>query len=191
MKTRRRPFFFALFFALLIVMPVRAHPTGKEIPSAQIPELGLIDADDLWFSTFIGGYDFDDAQDVVVGVDGSIYVTGYAGQGFPTTTGAYQTTFAGGLYDIYVAKLNPDGKSAAYVTYIGGADTETSSGIAVDAYGAAYVVGSTRSSNFPTYFRCHATSICWCCGCLCGQTQSGWHCPGICHLPWRDRIRRC
>ena len=35
-------------------------------------------------------------------------------------------------------------------TYLGGSSSDTAYGIAVDASGAAYVAGSTNSSNFPT-----------------------------------------
>ncbi len=38
----------------------------------------------------------------------------------------------------------------AYSTYLGGGADDTGSGIAVDAAGNAYIVGSTQSSNFPT-----------------------------------------
>jgi hypothetical protein len=41
-----------------------------------------------------------------------------------------------------------------YSTYLGGSGSESGNGIAVDHAGAAYVVGSTSSSDFPT---CHAT----------------------------------
>ncbi len=37
-----------------------------------------------------------------------------------------------------------------YATYLGGSDTDTGNGIAVDADGCAYVTGSTVSVNFPT-----------------------------------------
>lgn len=37
-----------------------------------------------------------------------------------------------------------------YATYLGGSDTDTGNGIAVDPDGCAYVTGSTVSANFPT-----------------------------------------
>jgi hypothetical protein len=47
-------------------------------------------------------------------------------------------------------KLNPNGSSLVYGTFIGGSDDDWGSGIAVDGGGNAYVTGSTRSSDFPT-----------------------------------------
>src|SRR5262249_21339776 len=38
----------------------------------------------------------------------------------------------------------------AYSTFLGGADDEIATGIAVDASGSVYVVGWTQSSDFPT-----------------------------------------
>jgi len=49
-----------------------------------------------------------------------------------------------------VVKLNADGTGLAYSTFLGGADSDWGSGIAVDSSGAAYVMGGTESSDFPT-----------------------------------------
>jgi hypothetical protein len=51
--------------------------------------------------------------------------------------------------DAYVWKLNATGTSLIYATYIGGAGSDYGGDIAVDAEGAAYVLGSTLSGNFP------------------------------------------
>jgi hypothetical protein len=42
------------------------------------------------------------------------------------------------------------GSTLAYSTYLGGSDTDTGYGVAVDPSGVAHVVGSTTSTNFPT-----------------------------------------
>jgi hypothetical protein len=49
-----------------------------------------------------------------------------------------------------VTKLNATGSALVYSTYLGGTDYDEGSGIAVDAYGYAYVTGTTASTNFPT-----------------------------------------
>jgi Beta-propeller repeat len=72
---------------------------------------------------------------------------------FPTTVGAFQTTFEGGGSDAFVTKVNPTGTGLVYSTYLGGSGGDgASSGptIAVDAAGSAYVTGATGSANFPT-----------------------------------------
>ena len=51
----------------------------------------------LIYSTFIGGSDYDLANGVVVDSSGCAYIVGQAtSTDFPTTTGAFQTTFGGG-----------------------------------------------------------------------------------------------
>ena len=51
---------------------------------------------------------------------GNAYVTGYtASTDFPTTPGAFQTTY-GGDQDAFVTKLNPTGTALVYSTYLGG-----------------------------------------------------------------------
>jgi hypothetical protein len=81
---------------------------------------------------------------------GDAYVTGYTfSSNFPTTAGAFQTTFVG-LIDAFVTKLNPAGSDLIYSTYLGGDASDQGFGIAVDAAGNAYVTGSTYSTDFPT-----------------------------------------
>jgi len=68
---------------------------------------------------------------------------------FDVTSGAYQTTHGGGLYDVFVAKLNAAGNGLVYSTYLGGSYYDYGFGIAVDGSGQAYVTGWTKSANFP------------------------------------------
>jgi hypothetical protein len=77
-------------------------------------------------------------------------VTGFTySADFPTTPGALDTSANGNL-DVFVSKLAASGASLVYSTYLGGADGDLGSGIAVDADGSAYVTGLTRSEDFPT-----------------------------------------
>ena len=95
---------------------------------------------------------------IAVDAAGNAYLTGRAGPGFPTTPGAFQTTFIGGkcpgnptCIDAFVSKLNTSGSGLVYSTYLGGSDGYNwGTGIAVDASGNAYVTGWTTSSTFPT-----------------------------------------
>jgi len=69
---------------------------------------------------------------------------------FPTTAGAFDTSFNGGIYDAFVTKLNPSGSALVYSTFLGGSSSEMAFNIALDASGEAYVTGYTYSSDFPT-----------------------------------------
>ena len=77
-------------------------------------------------------------------------MTGYTDSAdFPTTAGAFDTTFNGGA-DAFVTKLDASGAALGYSTYLGGSGDDYGYGIAVDGAGSAYVTGYTDSANFPT-----------------------------------------
>jgi hypothetical protein len=50
--------------------------------------------------------------------------------------------------------LSPEGSQLIYSTYLGGKDREEAPKIKVDAAGAAYVAGTTLSSDFPVRSAC-------------------------------------
>jgi len=57
-----------------------------------------------------------------VDATGNVHVTGYTrSSNFPTTAGAFQTSFGGGFYEVFVANSNPAGFALVYSTYLGGA----------------------------------------------------------------------
>jgi hypothetical protein len=103
----------------------------------------------LIYSTFLGGSGFDVATDVAIDSGGNAYVTGRAELGFLVTSGAFQTSL-GGTIDGFATKLNSTGTALVYSTFLGGSNTDTGNGIAVNAAGNAYVIGVTDSLNFPT-----------------------------------------
>jgi uncharacterized repeat protein (TIGR03803 family) len=104
----------------------------------------------LAYSTSLGGSFRTGGSGIAVDASGDAYVVGGTGStDFPTTFGAFQTTF-GGSDDVFVTKLNAAGSALIYSTYLGGSQTDYGYGIAIDASGNAYVTGETLSSNFPT-----------------------------------------
>jgi uncharacterized repeat protein (TIGR01451 family) len=110
-------------------------------------------ATDLLYSTYLGGSGEDIANGVAVDAAGSAYLTGETTSNpFPTTAGAFDTTF-GGVREAFVSKLNPTASGAAslvYSTYLGGTTADRGLGVSVDSSGAVCVAGSTASANFPT-----------------------------------------
>ncbi|HZF19422.1 MAG TPA: SBBP repeat-containing protein [Burkholderiales bacterium] len=108
----------------------------------------------LAYSTYLGGSGNEGITKIAIDKDGSAYVAGTtASSNFPTTPGAFQTTFAGGGEDVFVTKLDPTGSFLAYSTYLGGSGNDNGAGrggIAVDADGNAYLTGTTESTDFPT-----------------------------------------
>ena len=108
----------------------------------------VIDPDLAWL-TYVGGSSFDTASDVATDAGGSVYVTGATQSADLATTGAADQTF-NGYWDAFVAKISPDGSQLEYYTYIGGANLDAGTAIAVDASGNAYITGYTRSTGLGT-----------------------------------------
>ncbi len=99
-------------------------------------------------STYLGGSATDQANGIATNSTG-IYITGNTiSANFPNTN-AFHPDRNGTAQDAFVTKLNSAGTAIVYSTYLGGTNTDSGQGIAVDELGAAYVVGSTSSANFP------------------------------------------
>ncbi len=108
----------------------------------------------LAFSTFLGGTNNEYASGVALDVGGTATLAGQTDSGdFPTSSGAFDTTFNGaGAYggDAFVAQLSSSGASLAKSTFLGGTEVDRAHALALDSTGAATVAGETGSSNFPT-----------------------------------------
>ena len=104
-------------------------------------------------STLMGSEGYDQIRDLAIGAGGTVYVTGTTSiftpesAPFPTTPGAFSTTISG-AQDAFVAKFAAGATGLAYSTFLGGGFGEHGHGIAVDAAGAAFVVGSTEFYQF-------------------------------------------
>jgi hypothetical protein len=106
----------------------------------------------LAYATFLGGSGPDYGFAIAMDGAGNAYVTGYVrsdSRDFPTTAGAFDTILDGD-YDAFVVKVNAAGTGLAYATFLGGSYPDYGQAIAVDGAGNAYVMGYTRSSDFPT-----------------------------------------
>ena len=102
----------------------------------------------LLYSTYVGGADWDSGYGIAVDPSGNAYVGGSTrSTDFPMMN-AVQSTNAGGS-DVVAFKLNPAGNQLLYSTYLGGTGDDAAYGIAVDAFGSAYLVGDTNSTNLP------------------------------------------
>ncbi len=106
--------------------------------------------DSLVYSTYLGGDLEDNGRGIAVDSSGNAYVTGKTSSwNFPITSNPYQT-YNTGKYDVFVTKLSPSGDSLVYSTYLGGGSYDYGYDLTIDSSGAAYIVGCTRSNDFPT-----------------------------------------
>ena len=120
----------------------------------------------LIYSTYFGGTsDEEEADSVAVDANENVYVAGNTiAADFPTTMGAFSTTFVAGTCqespqfefpcrEAYVAKFDSSGASLDYSTYVGSVgDTAIfgSRSLVVDSSGHAFLNGNTSSTSFPT-----------------------------------------
>ncbi|HXU33404.1 MAG TPA: SBBP repeat-containing protein [Thermoanaerobaculia bacterium] len=108
----------------------------------------------ILYSTYLGASEEDQAAGV--GVDGSgdaVVVGTTCSSAFPVTAGVVEPAPPGvdcgnGFHDAFVAKLDPSGAALVYSTFLGGEKNDDARGLAVDAAGNAYVVGTTDSTVF-------------------------------------------
>ena len=116
--------------------------------------------DPAWvFSTFTGSTADNWGYTATYDAQGNFYAGGIVfNNGFPTSNGAYQTTFQGGnnsegisAYDIAIMKFNPTGTNRIYATYLGGSNgNEQPHSLVVDNSGNLIIAGRTSSNNYPT-----------------------------------------
>jgi hypothetical protein len=110
--------------------------------------------DTLIYATYLGGTDYDEGFKIAVDKQGYAYVVGATRSSDFHTERPLQPKY-GGMGekdwdgDAFIAKIAPDGSHLVYSTYLGGKGADKARGITVDAASNAYVVGSTRSEDFP------------------------------------------
>lgn len=122
----------------------------------------------LKFSTFltgtngVGTWNIDWIRGLAINPKGEVFVCGNTvSTDFPTTNGAFQTSFGGGgTYvpgqdwsirgDGFLTKFKADGSDIIFSTLIGGAGNDCAADLFVNESDEIYVVGTTASNNFPT-----------------------------------------
>ncbi len=105
----------------------------------------------LVYSTLIG---HGVSSALAVDAQGQAVITGRTQRlyDFPVTAGALQTQVRGALstYAAFVTKLNADGSTLRYSTFLNGAAGEFNPALALDGAGNAYVTGEVGAPTFAT-----------------------------------------
>ena len=133
MNVRKNFQHLSVFFLLsLFLVPGRAAglSAGPSITSQ------LANGGSMTWSTFVGGSGDDDGYDIAVDLNGNSYITGESHASWGTPVNAY----AGGISDVFVAKVNGQGV-LVWNTFLGGVAEDRGWGIEVDESGNVYITG--------------------------------------------------
>ncbi len=124
------------------------------------------DGHELLFSSYYGGNRQWGLTELSVDGDDNILFVGETNSvSFPLVN-AYQSEYAGGETDGFVARINGADYSIEFSTYFGGSSYDGVLGIVEDNDGNLVITGSTQSSNLPqlnpsqTYQGLHEAFIC-------------------------------
>ncbi len=105
--------------------------------------------DPLVFSTYLGASKYDRAYRLEMDDEGDLILGGNTTSSkFPTTPGAYDTTYAS-EEEIFVMKFASNGSAILWSTFLGGNATDNVEAIHLNETGDIYLGGYSYSSDFP------------------------------------------
>ncbi|MFM1771470.1 MAG: hypothetical protein RLZZ71_612 [Bacteroidota bacterium] len=121
------------------------------------PKHALIIDPELIFSSYSGSFDDNFGYTATYDSQGNLISGSSAfGQGYPTTLGAYQTTWGGGDgqgslagTDMAISKYDVSGTFMQWSTFLGGANDDLPHSLICNSNDELIVLGSTSSGNFP------------------------------------------
>ena len=103
----------------------------------------------LSYSTFFGGSEADQGNDVTVDSTDAIVITGSTESTDLAINNAHQEQLAGG-FDAFVAAFDGESGQLGHASFIGGSSDDEGNGVATTTNGDILVIGTTESSDFPT-----------------------------------------
>ncbi|MBX7204731.1 MAG: T9SS type A sorting domain-containing protein [Bacteroidia bacterium] len=111
----------------------------------------------LQWGTYYGGSDYDAIYAATIDNADNLFVLGFsASTAGISTSGAYQTSLAGG-YDAFVVKISSSG-TPQWGSYYGGTGNEQGRGISIDGSQNLYITGLTTSYSSISTSGAHQTS---------------------------------
>jgi gliding motility-associated-like protein len=138
------------------IIVTKFNPTGTAlVGSTYVGGTGddgvNINADFYTWNSLKYNYGDDGRSDINTDNAGNCYIASNTqSNNFPTTPGAFQSAFGGGLQDGCVFKLNPALTAMVFSTYLGGNADDAAYSIALNSSNEIYISGGTSSGNFPT-----------------------------------------
>jgi len=104
----------------------------------------------LDFSTYLGGTNDDNLEDLAVNAAGNIYITGFTtSNNFPLSKNAPFSDNKGSG-DMFISKLYRSGQSVLYSTYYGDLFQDVSTSLSINSLGTVGLGGYTQSSTLQT-----------------------------------------
>jgi uncharacterized protein (TIGR03437 family) len=133
-----------------INFPVHAPLQGANSGGAQDLFVTRFNANGgLIYSTYVGGSGDDAPAGVAIDRGGNTWIAGSTtSTNFPVAE-ALRGSCPAPCADAFLTQVNAAGTGLVFSTFLGGSAAERGLGLALDAVGAAYVVGETFSPNFP------------------------------------------
>lgn len=103
----------------------------------------------MLFSTYLGGAGRDEIWGIDLDSAGNIYIAGGTNSSNFPLRAPLQSSYGGGEWDAFVAKIDGATYQLLYSTYLGGAAYDFAWGLELDSGDNVYIVGETESPNFP------------------------------------------
>jgi hypothetical protein len=112
------------------------------------------------FSTYTGSSSDNFGYTATFDDNGNAFGGGIVwGTGYPTTLGAVDTVFNGGLFDVALSKFSSDGTQLLWSSYLGGSNLDQPYSLDCDENGDLYILGSTGSDDFGVTASAYDTSF--------------------------------
>lgn len=102
----------------------------------------------LEYGTYFGGSAYETATALQSDAAGNVYIAGNIATP-DSDANPFVSTRSGGSRQAVLIKFAPSSNTIVYVVHLGGGATDSATGVAIDANGAAYLGGITNSSSFP------------------------------------------
>jgi hypothetical protein len=120
------------------------------------------DGSNLIYATYLGGSGTDYPHSMITNDIGELWLLGSSSSvDFPTSSGAFQTSYGGGTQDHVLVHLSSDGSTLIGGTYFGGSGNDGSNNvtnnygddfrgeIVIDDQDNCYIASCTQSADFP------------------------------------------
>ena len=139
---------------------LKGNVLSYRFPKGYNKNLHLVIDPTLIFSTFSGSTSNNFRYTATFDRDGFLYSGSTAfGAAYPTTVGAYDISFNGGIVDVALSKFDTTGTFMVYSTYVGGSSDELPHSMITNSNDELFVYGTTSSLNFPYARGCYDSTF--------------------------------